>query len=784
MHSRMLRYGGALAFAGVLALAGCSGDNGSVGSPGPAGADGTNGTNGTNGTDGTNGADASSIAKAESCEVCHAGAGAKHQALYNSFTDGLNPQTTKLAATIVGVVSEANAGTDPVTYTSTLTFTASKGGVPLTLAEVNGMKQKRFTATAYDSASKTFTTATAIGYDNKTIAQVGDSFTIKALTAKFAPETSTGMVYLYLGDSLVLPAEGHYNLMDNVVSVAKAYGTVDYVSTANVTGCEKCHPTPYAKHGYRVATVAGLNDFVACKACHTDQRGGTDFVFQILADDPPAAAALQTDAAGETIYSAAQEAKYAYTANIMNDTHMSHAMEFAYPQSMANCVTCHAGKLDRILANTNFKLVTCKSCHPVTAVGGADAKRAPALKDLMTSGLLASMHPFAAGEGLYTFAGECTICHKDGGARTFAQMHTGYNKQIYKDGTTKHSAGIQATVGAATFDSATNILTVPFSMSGAAANAIVKPTVVISLYGYDTKDFIVGGHASQPAPDGKRNLEWTEGASGNSPRLTVTPATAAAGNKEWVAKADLTLWAAKLADGSVKKAEIGVLPVIGLNQAAAVGATNPAIAVGGATATFDLVGNAVVANAYGKAIVDAGKCNNCHEALGTTFHSPAYGSAGVVGCRLCHVVGSGGSHLEMQSRSIDSYVHAIHSFQAFDPGDIDFSDPVASMRYDHHVGSIYPNFTILNCESCHFAGTYEVPDQARSLPGVLSAADQWQKDRAIGAVPAYVTGPASRACGSCHRTQMINADDAVLLLIDHGTGVLDAAIAKIMAVFK
>ncbi|HZY02199.1 MAG TPA: hypothetical protein VFF02_01775, partial [Anaeromyxobacteraceae bacterium] len=342
-------------------------------------------------------------------------------------------------------------------------------------------------------------------------------------------------------------------------------------------------------------------------------------------------------------------------------------------------------------------------------------------------------------------------------------------------------------------------LTVNFSVTGAAASALVKPTVVVSLYGYDSKDFIVSGHGSQPAPDSKRNLEWAEGATGNSPRLTVAPAAATAGNTTWVATADLTLWAGKLADGSVKRCEIGILPVVGADQTQAVGTTNPAIAVSGVTRTFDLVGNALVADAasYGKAIVDAAKCNKCHDALGTTFHSPSYGSAGVVACRLCHWIGSGGSHLEMQSRSIDSYVHAIHSFQAFDPGDINFADPVEAMHYEHHIESTYPNFTLLSCESCHNPGTYEVPDQTRSLASILSASDSnatW--DRAIGAVPSYVVGPASRACGSCHRAEMINEDAASRLMsfndhtatngyqLGNATGVLDAAIAKIMSFFQ
>jgi hypothetical protein len=54
----------------------------------------------------------------------------------------------------------------------------------------------------------------------------------------------------------------------------------------------------------------------------------------------------------------------------------------------------------------------------------------------------------------------------------------------------------------------------------------------------------------------------------------------------------------------------------------------------------------------------------------------------------------------------------------------------------------YPTHDNTNCESCHNTGTYNVPDQAKSLPGVLSASDPikgW--DRNIGEVPSYVTGP-------------------------------------------
>lgn len=815
MQRRTMSYGGTLLFVGVLALAGCSGEDGAAGAPG---ATGPAGATGATGATGPAGQDLTATAKPESCAVCHGGAGASHQAIYNQYTD-----TSKLAATIESVVSTPLAS-DPTKFDVVVTFSLKKNGSAYA-TDITTLAQKTVYVTKYDSATGQFAPSTSLGKfaslgSGRYTAKNNDTPTPPALPvyAAFAPETSNAIVFAYFAENptLITP-KGSYKLYDNLASVAQAFGDAGtYASAANVAGCERCHGTPYQKHGYRVAKVAGLPDFAACKTCHYDTRTGGHQGWQLLVDDPATYAALPVDARGDKVLTDAQKAKYPYKANIMNDVHMSHAMEFAYPQTMSNCVTCHEGKLGSILTAANFKLATCKSCHPVTGVGGTDPKRAPALKDILTAtATRAAIHTM----DLYTYAddatGSCNGCHTDASAKKFSAIHSGSNARVYAADGTKYSSTIKATVDSMSFNSTTNILTANFSVTGASATAIIKPTVVVSLYGYDTKDFVVSGHGSQPAPDGKRNLEWAEGASGNSPRLTVTP-TATAGNTTWTATADLSLWAARLADGSVKRAEVGFLPALGLDQTKAPDNTatsatyNPVIAIAGVTKTFDLVGKAMVADAssYGRNIVDAAKCNKCHEALGTTFHSPAYGSAGVQACRLCHFVGAGGSHLEMQSRSIDSYVHAIHSMQPFDIGDKDssgvplwdFTDPVDAMRYEHHVGSTYPNFTILNCESCHNAGTYDVPDQSRSLASILSKADTangW--DRNIGAVPSYVTGPASRACGSCHRAVMINEDKAGELaafnehtgtfgyMLDATTGaaaVLDAAIAKIMAVFK
>ncbi|MBW7882517.1 MAG: hypothetical protein H3C34_07760 [Caldilineaceae bacterium] len=87
-----------------------------------------------------------------------------------------------------------------------------------------------------------------------------------------------------------------------------------------------------------------------------------------------------------------------------------------------------------------------------------------------------------------------------------------------------------------------------------------------------------------------------------------------------------------------------------------------------------------------------------------------------------------------------------------------------------------------------------------SLPGLLSASDPvtgW--DRKIGEVPAYVTGPASRACGGCHRAVLINEDAVAELisfnqhtkqggyLIEQGedaSKILSEVIDQVMAWFK
>lgn len=823
----------------ATALAACSGDTGPAGPTGATGATGSTGASGPQGPQGE-GIDPVLSRKPESCATCHKTAGADHQSMYTKY---IGPSTMFLKFTNV-TATQVAAGN----YTVVLTFTITKDGLPyVDAAKLPSLAQKVFMAIGYNSTNRQFHAVNTVSQPSMSannvvpVAGTPGTYTLTQTAFGFDPTNpatldcaapgATGptpcdgtMVYGYIGKDLAIPQEGMYRLYDNMSSAALAFGTLvkthpqTYVSNVDVAACEACHGKPYRKHGYREAVVTNagtdptqtneiVTDMTPCKGCHFDDRGGHDWAWQQIVDDPLAWATGSADPS--------LDPKYQYRASLMNDTHMSHAMEFPYPQSMAVCVTCHTGsKLANVLDNRYFTAETCKSCHPVQDQSPeypTDSKRAPALQALWK----ASNTTFHESWDLSIGGGapDCKTCHVANGlAKTFDQYHDGrttttnYASQIYMANGTKYSADVTAKIDSLTLGACTTascVLTIKGSAASAGGNtalaSAVKPTFVISLYGYDTKDFIVSGHAT--AANGGRYLEWVLGAADTvKPCTPVAPATTcttptlwkqvSSANGAYEVTVDLAVTQAPVGSnlgtipamisaGIVKKAEVVVLPALPVD--------GKNVALNAVSKTIDLAnGGALVANWFQgtKAIVSEAKCNKCHDALAVTFHNGAYGGS-IVACRACHVPVNGGSHLEGQSRSIDSYVHAIHAFQAFDPGDVDFTDPVKAMHYAEHIEHTYPNFSLTNCESCHNPGTYNTPDQSESLPGMLSASEKLTKgwyeldavtgkykgaiaDRKISGVvngvptsliPAYATGPGSRACGGCHRAEYINADD-------------------------
>ena len=841
-----------IAFAAGLAA--CTGDTGPAG---PAGATGATGDPGAQGQ----GLDPVASIKPESCATCHADAGTQnHQAIYNKYTDATN-----LVMTFTSVSSAASATAGK--FDVTLNFTITRNGLPYVDADkLPSMLQKTFYEVAYSSTNRQFHASSSLSANGVT-SHMDGSYTLLAKAVTFDPTTPSSadctapataavptppatacdgaMVYGYIAQDL-LPLEGytpseHYALYHNLSSAALAFGTAmasdpnTYVSNADVTGCQRCHGTPYRKHGYREAIVGNgvvtptaanetVKDFAPCKACHYDDRSGSDKVWQQMVNDPYGWATGAPIGATD----------YPYYATLMNDVHMSHAMEFPYPISMSICSTCHTGaKLANVTNNSFFQATTCKSCHPVTddskPVGSApkayptESNRAPSLPALWTKTTTTFHNTMDLANT------DCTTCHSNavGIAHELSYYHTGYaaptnlNAAVYDANGVKYSAQYGAQIDSATLtgtcgatDTSGCILDVVFEPTftapgTSAVAATIVPTLSVSFYGYGTKNFLISRHTefggqtatSAGCPNymgapGFCTLEYQIGLPGN-PLFTEVART----DGKWEVQVDLAAWVPpadstgrifeEVAAGHIAKAEIEVQADL------SVGGTP--VALNAVTQTVDVTapgaGGALAAvSDYfqgANAVVDVTKCNKCHDALGPTFHGGSYGGS-VTLCRSCHVPTSGAFLLEGQSRSIDSYVHAIHTFQAFGTGSTDFTDAVAARRYAAHIEHVFPNFTATNCEACHVtssftsgkstdpAPTYQVPDQSRSMPGVLSGSDTlhhgWfvldangnyvgtAADRNIsgvpvGIIPSFATGPASRACGGCHRAKFIKDDD-------------------------
>jgi len=718
-------------------MVGCDGDDGSDGADGAPGPTGPTGPTGPAGPPGPTGPGVSE-AQPESCAVCHSEAGANHQVTYNAYGDA-----SALDLEILDVESVAAGGA----FNVTMTISIKKDGAPYVDADgLPGLDQKRFYVQGYDSATRSYPQAMNASLGSP-VAVDGEPgvYEVSATAVSFAPEDSNAQGYGYIAQGHLDTEEAdHIHLYDDVDNAGITFGDADtYDSYANVEGCELCHGDPYLKHGYRAAEVEGLPTFSACKVCHLDDRDGSHPDWQQRVTDPVAWGNFED----------ADLPEYAYKRNIMNDVHMSHTMEFPYPQSMSNCATCHEGNMDKVTADEFMTPTTCKSCHPVQTDPDYEElilhNRAPALADIVPD-----THP--------SLDANCVGCHASdlNFAPPFSQIHTGYDPVIYNADGERYADLYTAEITELSYEEP--MIHIHFTGS---TELMTEPMVLVSFYGYDAKQFIVAAHSRDA--DNNRLGEFRVGGGDSNPRFTEA-SDSVQGN--WHVIMDLSQFPEDVPvldmidEGKIKRAGVSIRPTVDVDETT--------VATSGVSTTLDLVNNAVVDDYFmgDNAVVDVAGCNKCHDALATTFHTPDRGGD-ITLCKQCHWPGSGGSHLEMQSREIASYVHAIHSFQYFDVDEVDFSDPVYQREYCdvtgydigqcESLGFVFPNFTIKNCEACHLPGTYDVPDQSESLAAVLSDSesnDTW--DRNIGYVPSYVTGPASKACGACHRADLINEDDA------------------------
>ena len=553
------------------------------------------------------GAGVSDTTPPETCTICHKDRGAAHQASYDAlYQDG-----------VIKVTNLAYSFSAP--NTTVVTFKMTKNGAPFNANDADNLAIMfaPYTGTSFESADRVSLKG-KINCDSAGNCTNTLSGTVPNLSS------TAGFVALYGTDEIVgtLPArvqEGKYPF----AAIAKTGSGVDYVSPANNSGCEKCHTTPYLKHGYIYGEVNGdpATDFYTCKACHFDNGEGGHFEWQLLKDNPTLGADFL---AGKVTLTPEQEAQYGYKTSLMNDVHMSHSMEFPYPQSMSSCVTCHEGKLDMVLSDANFKVETCKSCHPVTgAVAPAAAGATPAWDT--TKLALKTILPQAIHGSMDLNTTDCTLCHGAGkSAPAFNQIHTGYDKVIYTADGQRYSDAVKVSVDSASLSG--NKLDIKFSavenpdLAGIDVSTI-SPTVLVGLYGWDTKDYIVGPHErlSDDNGDGTidasdaRALEYVVGSA--HPRFT----TVSAGNGQWEVTADLGPWANMIGLGNqVMRAEIAVMPALK-------NAAGDMVALNAPSRTFNLIANSFADGWFAPIVKVDGGCNKCHDALATTFHTPDQG---------------------------------------------------------------------------------------------------------------------------------------------------------------
>jgi len=708
----------------------------------------------------------------EICSFCHNGEVARNGATHQEIYDELFQQDVIQVANINYINALGDADGDPATpnvRSDIVTFKLTKNGAAFDCTKADSLNVRY---AQYDAAARRFMGDGEGGRISLkgTVTYDGTTNTCTSVNAESVLGDLSridGLVVVY-GEDEQVEEIGHITLAKYPFAGILELGSngVDYVSQANATGCENCHQTPYYKHGYIRGDVSdgGGLDFYACKVCHIDDGNGRHTEWQNKVDDP------QGWAAGDD-----PKRDYSYKTRLMNDVHMAHAMEFPYPQPIRTCNTCHAGKLDEVLSDENFRLEVCKSCHPVE--GGTDLPddegefaydtREHSLFAIWEEEGVNTIHRADHGSG-EPLDQDCTLCHRFGGiADTFSELHTGFEPRIYYDAEgNRWRDAITASIDEVTLSG--SVLDIKFSASGSAGGlnaTMIVPTVQVSFYGYDTKDFLVSNHTRDA--DGNR-MEFSIGSEDNA--LFTNVPTGVPGTWEVMLDYGAFVWdptiPERIAAGTVKRAEVIVRPrlenedgdTVGLN---AVSETID-VTVDGTKAVIDDYFKG--ANALVK--VEDG-CNRCHDQLAITFHSGDRGG-NIVVCRSCHVVTNGGSHLEGQSRSIDSYVHAVHRFQAFDVDEIDFGDPVEAALYEEHIEFLFPDFAAVNCERCHTDARvvddgrrlpFDIPDQSKSMPGLLSATDE-VPGRDVNPAPEVVVGPAARACGGCHRAQFIKEDDA------------------------
>ncbi|WP_415238504.1 multiheme c-type cytochrome [Seleniivibrio woodruffii] len=436
----------------------------------------------------------------------------------------------------------------------------------------------------------------------------------------------------------------------------------------------------------------------------------------------------------------------------------SNTFAIGFPTNVADCEVCHTSstQVAAVTADTQMNLTLCKSCHRgnKNVWNSAGAGYSDAIADVWAA------IPFSttAVRDIHTSmteASNCLTCHGAAGiARSFNKIHTG------KSASRENGKNIYYFTPEVAINTTTSVMTITWGAfidtnsngtyeAGTDTKVDVKNTtdttkpifmqsytdrvvdgvaksdgvrILVGYYGKGTKDVV--------AYDGytKTNLTTTSAATSG-----YTTYDASTGKATTTVKLNATT----IANYSVTGGIVGIIGIPWVNGENAI--------VRSVAAEYNVDGTAVTAPRG--AVANDTKCDACHNSIAIHLEEASTGAHGhtAIGkvdvCRICHVPSAAAGHYPQQSRSIDSYIHAIHEGQAT------FAS-YGSLKIE------YPKSTA-DCLACHDSGTYEVPDQSKAIGGILSGSEGKNTT-----ADQFTYGPAAVACGGCHRAYPLIIGDA------------------------
>ncbi len=658
-----------------------------------------------------------SSVKTESCSTCHDAASIHQPEEHPTVAATMTAPVTGGSLVLTAVVKDAEG--EPITgltKTELATIYVMYDGA-------TDLKRARITSsTAYWAADVTVVETATAGTYTVTLANAETNITTTGGEA-FAFATSKGR-------SQLIFEIGEYEPISNVMAFP-ASGDAARDAWVSNDSCIRCHGDYVFKQGHHGTNgednqgdgylPVGVENCVTCHSYNDSGHRLTRYVHGIhnSKNMPDGKFVKSSTSSGVTTYD---------------------EFEADYPADMTSCVVCHkdgSGNLVASVMSQPASITLCQTCHrgdidpfdTASASYDADDVKEQVIEDIFAkagrTGTIVSTHKTM----VVTNGQDCSDCH------TITDFHSGKSKENALAETIAYKIdSVTVADGKATIkwyaynpnDDTKYDLSLKTATTGKPLFIHTAPStdpvvdgvwLLVGYYAAGTNDII--GYDSYY----------------NASTTTIWSVTTFGSDK--VATSVVPLSSTKIGTLTPSSTK-GIIGIIGAPLVDGVGAKVTSV-----TKDFNLSTGALTSST---AIANDAKCSNCHDNI--LLHAGRHTAIGnAIACRICHNPTSSAGHYAQQSRSLKSYVHAVHEGQA-----------------DSGTGEIlvtgYPN-TMADCSACHDAGTYSVPNQTKSLGGVVGT---------LGTSKA-TTGPASIACLSCHVAyQYVRPRNTTTGAVDYATG--------------